>query len=42
MINLDDVAIAIVVTTLCHGHYAAICRIDRSAFAIGNVNAQVA
>ena len=41
MINLNYIAVAIVVAPLRHGDHAAICRIHRSAFAISNINTQV-
>src|SRR5512141_404142 len=42
MVNLDHVAIAIIVASLCHGHYAASCRVDRSTLTCGDINAEVA
>jgi hypothetical protein len=41
MVDLDDVPVAVVVAALSHGHHAAIRRVDGSAFARCNVDAEM-
>src|SRR5512144_2146129 len=41
MIDLDDVTVPVIVAALCHCHHTAIGGIDRPAFTVGDVNAQV-
>src|SRR5688572_23641638 len=41
VIDLDYVAITIVVTALCHRDHAAICRVDRRACPGSNIDAEM-
>ena len=41
MIDLDHIAIAIIVAALRHGDHAAICGIHRRALSSGNINAEM-
>src|SRR5215216_2844625 len=41
MIDLNYVAIAIIVATLCHCDHATVCSIHRGAFTRRNVNAEM-
>src|SRR5688572_31648717 len=41
MIDLDHIAIAVVVAALCHRNYATIRRIDRRALSSSNIDAEM-
>ena len=41
MIDLNDIAITVIVAALCHGDHAAGRRVDRSSFTGGNVDAEM-